>query len=64
MARPLELILRGALLFVLVAGSSSGSPELDYQLAVLNKVDGVTGAMKAAESASRQARRRKRSIAF
>ena len=30
-------------LFVLVAGSSSGNPELDYHLAVLQAVDGVTG---------------------
>ena len=32
------------LLFFCVAGSSSGNPELDYHLAVLNNVDGVTGA--------------------
>ena len=28
---------------MLVAGSSSGNPELDYHLAVLQAVDGVTG---------------------
>ena len=32
------------MLFVLVAGSSSGGHDLDYHLAVLNHVDGVTGA--------------------
>ena len=31
------------LLFVLVTGSSSDNPELEYQLAVLRAVDGVTG---------------------
>ena len=44
--RPSPAIRRSlvCLLFVLVAGSSSGVHDLDYLLAVLNQVDGVTGA--------------------
>ena len=32
------------MLFVLVAGSSTGVHDLEYHLSVLNSVDGVTGA--------------------